>query len=75
MSGTGCVEPSPPPLSTLPLPPLDTVHDRVNAPFVAVAFAVPEGRDLSAFAVGVEMLNLRMRAKRAPPVELHKHLP
>lgn len=28
-----------------------------------------------AFAVGVEMLNLRMRAKRAPPVELHKQLP
>ena len=27
-----------------------------------------------AFAVAVEMLNLRMRAKRAP-VELHKHLP
>ena len=28
-----------------------------------------------AFAVVVEMLNLRMRAKRAAPVELHKQLP
>lgn len=27
-----------------------------------------------AFAVAVEMLNLKMRAKRKP-VELHKHLP
>jgi predicted tellurium resistance membrane protein TerC len=28
-----------------------------------------------AFSVGVEMLNLRMRAKRGKPVELRKQLP
>lgn len=52
-----------PGLPTRALPPLDTVHDRVNAPFVAAAFAVPEGRDLSAFAVGVEVARLRAQRR------------
>ncbi len=55
---------SPPPApARLPLPACETQHDRVNAPFVAAAFLVPEGPDLSAFAVAVEVARLRAQRR------------
>lgn len=38
-------------------------HDRVNAPTVGAAFAVPQGVDLAAFALGVEVARARAQQR------------